>query len=74
MNRKKSKTPTTDAILAHVASLGGSVRTRAAVLGIDHATLFRLERGDRQDALAMLDQMAAALGLRITVEKASDPA
>jgi hypothetical protein len=44
------------------------------VLGIDHATLFRLERGDRQDALVMLDQMAAALGLRITVEKLDTPA
>lgn len=70
--RAKSKTPTLDAVMVHVAALGGSVRSRAEVLGINYVRLHRLEAGDVPDALLMLDQIADALGLVITVTK--DPA
>ena len=75
MNRRtKTKPATMDTILTHVAALGGTVRSRADALGINYVRLHRLESGRNREAFAMLDQIAEALGLTITVTKGENPA
>jgi transcriptional regulator with XRE-family HTH domain len=65
---KRTTTPTFDAILSHVGT-AGTVRERAARLGVPTTVLHRWEHGERPKALAQLDALAKALGLEITVNR-----
>lgn len=69
---KKTKTPTTDAVVAHALKLGLPEREAAARLGLSPNKWHRMITGERAAALADLDRMAAALGLVITVRTAGD--
>ncbi len=54
-------------LVAHVIAMGGTVRERAAKLGVSHTVLHRFERAERVPDIDTLDQIARKLGFRLVL-------
>lgn len=70
MNRRRPTQPHPEIaaqLVAHVIAMGGSVRERAAKLGVSHMVLHRYETAQRVPDIDTLDQIARKLGFRIVL-------